>query len=185
MREEVPPFCLKCGRTLPCGTHPQGERCFAAARHSGFSKKAVHFMKYSGGKRTALMMGELMARRFGRPDADFLVPVPLHKFSDRDYNQAELIARGAGKIWNIRTVPVLKWKLLVPRQALKSGSGGRILPDDAMIAAVPIARGRIFIVDDVYTSGSTIAAASAALEKAGAVVTGAMVWSRGGTPNGS
>lgn len=124
------------------------------------------------------MMGELMALRFGRPDADFLVPVPLHKLSDREYNQSEIIARGAGKIWKMRTVPVLKWRHVVSSQALKSGMRARALPDGAMDAVMPIVHGRAFIIDDVYTSGSTIAAAAAALERAGAFVAGAMVWSR-------
>jgi predicted amidophosphoribosyltransferase len=142
------------------------------------SRKVVHAIKYSNDKRAAFMMGELMAMRFGRPAADFLVPVPLHKLSDREYNQSEIIARGAGKIWKMRTAPVLKWRFVVPSQALKSGTETRTLPGGAMVTVMPVVHGRAFIIDDVYTSGSTIAAAAAALEKAGAFVAGAMVWSR-------
>jgi predicted amidophosphoribosyltransferase len=137
-------------------------------------------MKYRNGRGTAFLMGKLMAARFARPDVDFLVPVPLHKSSDRDYNQAESMARGAGKIWRIPVVSPLGWRWRTPRQALKLGSEARSLPDDALTGRGLGAGVRVFIVDDVYTSGSTVRAAARALEKMGASVAGAMVWSRSG-----
>jgi predicted amidophosphoribosyltransferase len=137
-------------------------------------------MKYENARRVAGMMGETLAARFARPEADFLVPVPLHKSSERDYNQAELMARGAGKVWRLDTVRALEWKIALSRQALKSGRERTPLPEDAMIAAGALDGVRVFLVDDVYTSGGTMRAAAGALEAAGAVVTGAIVWSRAG-----
>jgi predicted amidophosphoribosyltransferase len=175
----VPLFCLECGRDSPCGEH-RGALVRAASFYAGTSKELVRVMKYENGRRVAGMMGELLAARFGRPQADFLVPVPLHKSSERDYNQAELIARGAGKAWRIDVLGALRWKLAIPRQALKPGGDDRFLPEDAMRAEGDLRSAKIFIVDDVYTSGSTMRAAARALERAGAEVSGAMVWCRAG-----
>ena len=174
---DLPLFCLECGIGAPCGKH-RGALVRAASVYEGVSKDLVRVMKYENGRRVAGMMGELLAARFGRPQADFLVPVPLHKSSDRDYNQAELIARGAGRAWRLDVARALRWRFALPRQALRPGGGDRSLPEDAMIAERCLTEARVFIVDDVYTSGSTMRAAARALEKAGAAVVGAMVWCR-------
>jgi predicted amidophosphoribosyltransferase len=176
---EVPLFCLECGRDSPCGEH-RGALVRAASVYAGASKELIRIMKYENGRSVAAMMGRLLAMRFGRPEADFLVPVPLHKSSERDYNQAEIIAREAGKIWRLDTPRALRWKLAIPRQAIRPGGDDRSLPEGAMTAVRDLRGARVFIVDDVYTSGSTMKAAVQALEKAGAAVTGAMVWCRAG-----
>jgi predicted amidophosphoribosyltransferase len=176
---EAPLFCLECGSAEPCGLHPGGAVVRAASSYSPLNRCLVHIMKYENGRDVALMMGELMATRFGRPCADVLVPVPLHKSSERDYNQAELIARGAAKVWRIKVAPALRWRRHVLSQALKSGTQTRRLPEDAITGTRDMSGERAFIVDDVCTSGNTIRASARALEELGAAVAGAMVWSRG------
>jgi predicted amidophosphoribosyltransferase len=136
-------------------------------------------MKYGEARRAAVMMGETLAGRFGKPDADFLVPVPLHKNSEREYNQAELIARGAGRIWGIEVKRPLRWSASPERQAVKASSA-RHLPEGAVVVRSR-AVGRAFIIDDVFTSGSTVAACADSLLKAGIAVAGVAVWSRGGS----
>jgi predicted amidophosphoribosyltransferase len=135
-------------------------------------------MKYENARSIAGMAGEMLASRFARPPADFLVPVPKHRSSGRDYNQAELLARGASRVWRLDTANVLKWGTALPRQALKPGSERTPFPEDAMVAIGALDGLRVFLVDDVYTSGSTMRAAARALENSGAAVTGAMVWCR-------
>jgi predicted amidophosphoribosyltransferase len=173
----VPAFCMECGKDAPCGLHG-GALVFAVGEYSGVSRELVHAMKYENGRSMAILMGELMASRIGRPSVDFLIPIPLHKSSERDYNQAELMARGAGGVWNIKTISALRWDLSLPRQALKPGSSERFLPEGAMTTTYELMGTNVFIVDDVYTSGSTIRAAARALERAGSSVAGAMVWSK-------
>jgi predicted amidophosphoribosyltransferase len=125
-------------------------------------------------------MGELIARRFAKPNVDFLIPVPLHKYSERDYNQAEFIARGAGSVWRIPVKSPLSWRRGSLRQALKSGVEDRNLPEDVITGSGLPGGASVFIVDDVFTSGSTIRAAARALEGLGASVNGAVVWSKSG-----
>lgn len=123
-------------------------------------------------------MGRLLAVHFSPPEADFLVPVPLHIDSERDYNQAELIAKGASEVWGIPVLRALRWRTVIPRQANKPG-GERALRDDAIELIVPPRAGSaVFLTDDIYTTGSTLRSASAALSGKGIKITGAMVWSR-------
>jgi predicted amidophosphoribosyltransferase len=135
-------------------------------------------MKYAGGKVIASMMGELMAAALPRPEADFLVPVPLHDFSARGYNQAALIAEGASRVWKIPVENSLRWASDARSQASKSGRGERELPDGAMKSSDKIRGRRVLLMDDVCTTGNTLLAAKRALLKAGAEVAGAAVWSR-------
>jgi predicted amidophosphoribosyltransferase len=122
-------------------------------------------------------MGERIARSVAASGADCIVPVPLHKNSRRNYNQARLIAEGAGGVWGIPVISVLAWSRDVSRQATKM-TEERLLPDDAIIAAknaVPYRK--VCLTDDVYTTGSTLRAAASALERAGRTVAAVVVWS--------
>jgi predicted amidophosphoribosyltransferase len=135
-------------------------------------------MKYAGGKFIASMMGELMAEILPRPDVDFLVPVPLHDISAREYNQAAIIAGGASRVWKIPVENSLRWASGSRSQAFKNSKGERELPDDAMKSSDKIRGRRVLLVDDVCTTGNTLLAAKRALLRARAEIAGAMVWSR-------
>jgi predicted amidophosphoribosyltransferase len=174
-------FCMACGKPFPCAAHPDGPVSRAVTVYFGVCREIVHIMKYENGRSLARNMGVIMGRSLPRPGADFLVPVPLHAGSEREYNQAEVIAAGASSIWGIPVRPALRWRGDVERQALKSASAGRCLPADVMVSDGSIAAGAaVLLIDDVFTTGSTLAAAGGALRKVGAKVAGAAVWSRGG-----
>ena len=139
-------------------------------------------MKYEGGRDIARIMGEILAslvRERGFLTAEVLVPIPLHLGSERDFNQALAMAKGAARIWGIPVADVLFWSGNLPRQAMTPARADRILPR----GAIAMRRGlppetKVLLVDDVYTTGSTMNAAKKALEAGGLIVTGAMVWSR-------
>jgi predicted amidophosphoribosyltransferase len=135
-------------------------------------------MKYNCGRRIALMMGRVMARSIPSPEVDFLVPVPLHRNSEREYNQAEQIAEGASRVWGIPVRNALRWQSASERQAGKKNTTLRTLPDDAIMPfGSELPGARVFLVDDVLTTGSTMMAAIRAAENGGARVRGSMVWS--------
>ena len=172
-------FCVECGHDAPCVSHPGGLVCRSVSAYGGVNRDVVHAMKYASGRAIAPMMGELMAKTLPRPDVDFLAPVPLRYISAREYNQAELIAEGASRVWKIPVVNALRWASESLNQASKSGRAERVLADDAMEPCDDKIRGRrVLLVDDVCTTGNTLLAAKRALLKARAEVAGAMVWSR-------
>lgn len=175
----LPMFCLMCGEALPCARHGNAPPCRAASIYEGGNRDAIRIMKYENGRSIATAMGYLLAGRFARPEADCLVPVPLHKGSERDYNQAKLIAVSAGKTWQIPVRDLLRWNLDVPRQVKTKGTRKRTLPPGAISTDGRIPAGlSAFLIDDVFTTGNTLRAARDALVESGASVCGAAVWSR-------
>lgn len=172
---------MACGTASPCGVHRGSPLCFSGAVYGEQERAIIWSMKYRGGRSVARRMGRLLAETFGRPAADYLVPIPLHRESRRGYNQAELLARGAGDVWHIPVLDALVWRRKLPRQAVKLSASERTLPDDAISAVQGVQAGvAVFLVDDVYTTGGTMRAAAKALTCAGASVAGGMVWSKSG-----
>lgn len=170
--------CMECGMPEPCILHESAVYCVSAARYDDVSRRMIHAMKYRGQSEIAWMLGREMARRTEPPPADILVPVPLHKGSDRGYNQAELIARGAGEVWDIPVALPLRWSRIIQRQAISHGTGARKLEKNVIISdRIDPDHGYVCLIDDVSTSGSTLRAAREAVEEAGGTVVGARVWS--------
>ena len=149
----------------------------SVSRYAGSNIDVIKSMKYASRKAIAVMMGEITASRIMRPDVDVLVPIPLHKGSEREYNQTELIAEGASMIWGIPVKNCLRWTVYSPSQAV-SDRADRALPADAIEAACDVGQLRALLVDDVCTTGNTLMAAAIALTKAGAFVSEAVTWSR-------
>lgn len=173
-------FCMHCGAAAPCAAHPGGPYVYSAAVYDAQNREVVHRMKYAQARDIAGRMGELLGEWI--PDTagvDALVPIPLHKGSERDYNQTELMARGLSSVRNIPVRAALTWKHAVPRQAQRVHKTERNLPGDAMQAdATRISGLRVLLVDDIYTTGNTMQAARGAVERAGGIVAGAAVWCR-------
>lgn len=144
--------------------------------YQGYLKECIHALKYRGEARIAEGLGELMAWAAwwdgGFTKIDGVVPVPLHpaRQRERGYNQAELLARVVGEALGQPVIqPVVRVRETAPQSGL-SPAERRKNVDRAFEVPVPgEVRGlRLLLVDDVYTTGSTLSAASAALKRAGA-----------------
>ena len=109
------------------------------------------------------------------------MPIPLgaRRLRQRGFNQA---ARLADELGALRSLPVGRSLLirsrdtktqtkLTPEQRTKNVEG-------AFSASNTCAGKRVILVDDVFTTGATLAAAAAALEKAGSGVVGAVTFAR-------
>ncbi|AGL03584.1 ComF family protein [Desulfoscipio gibsoniae] len=149
----------------------------AVAPYEGPVREAVQRLKYRGMKSLAVPLGELMANAslregaFARTDA--LVPVPMHPGRERErgYNQSVLLARALGELLQ---VPVLERVLVkireTPSQTSLSASQRRKNLQQAFVVAKPEpVKGKILtIIDDVFTTGSTVSIISHLLRQAGA-----------------
>ena len=189
-----PPWCGGCN--LPFRyDRGEGARCAeclqSPPRHAGV-RAAVAYgdvartlalrLKYGGRSGFAETVARLMVR-VAPVEADLLVPVPLHRWRlwSRGFNQAVLIAdavgRHAGKpvdrtaLVRSRATPVLRG--LGGKGRAKAVSGAfRVVRPQAV-------RGRaVVLVDDVYTSGATAGACTAALLRAGAASVSILCWAR-------
>jgi len=149
----------------------------ALAPHEGHMRDAVHRFKYEGEKSLARPLAKLMAdcalREASFILADALIPAPMHPQRElqRGYNQSLLLAIVLGEIIG---KPVLAEALVkiraTPPQVGLSGSQRRHNLLCAFAVAQPelIQEKNILLVDDVFTTGSTVSILSDVLLQAGA-----------------
>lgn len=108
-------------------------------------------------------------------EIDMVIPVPLHpaKYRKRGYNQAAVLAKELGRILGIPVEESLLLRIqktdpqkkLAPGKRRQNLAGAFVVKDKMR----KLAQGsRILIVDDIYTTGSTVDEAAKALKKAGA-----------------
>src|SRR6185436_20358635 len=158
---------------LPSDVPPpllQLERC---APFTGLVRSALHELKYAGEQRLAVPLGESIARRWMRAGAggDVLVPVPVHadRARRRGYDQAELIARAAGRALGLPCAPILeRTRATIAQFDLDRSTratnvrGAFALRDRAdrpdRAPRNPLAGRWIVLVDDVVTTGATLSA---------------------------
>lgn len=163
----APPLCSACAAGVPF------TRLTAVGLYRGPLAVAVKRLKFGGRHELARPLGGLLAAALaGRVEhGHVLVPVPLHRARqhERGYNQATLLARETGRHLRLRVAPGwLRRVYSTPRQArLAAAERGRDL--SGAFAATTACRGRhCVLIDDVFTTGATIAGAAHALRAAGA-----------------
>ncbi len=127
------------------------------------------------------MMAAASVERVMLPDA--VVPVPLHRrrLWTRGYNQALLIAAGLSRLSDVpvarhvlrRTRPTPPLKGMNGRKRAQAVRGAFVVADPARIAGHSVV-----LVDDVHTSGATVAACTKVLLAAGARRVTILCWAR-------
>jgi len=140
-------------------------------------KKSIFRFKYKGRREYAKFYAqdlyEHLKEEIRRMRADVIVPVPLHKSrkKSRGYNQAELIARHLSSLTGIPMQKnlVKRVKKTVPQKQLDSRARQNNLKKAFNINpnVVKLYK-RILLVDDIYTTGSTIDAVAYVLKCRGA-----------------
>ncbi|HWH04633.1 MAG TPA: double zinc ribbon domain-containing protein [Gemmatimonadales bacterium] len=210
-RAVVPPWCERCGQPEPhfgpcrlCHAWvPAFERVRSAVWLDLPARKAVHALKYEGLARVARDLAMVMTRHLpAPPKGAALVPIPLaaKRLARRGYNQSEVLARALGTAWQ---VPVLSGLLtrvretatqttLTPASRLANVAGAFELRIDdwglrtgqrTRQSAIRNPQSPIVLVDDVFTTGATLAAAAQALAAGGATHIVAVTFGRAVIPD--
>src|ERR671917_2472613 len=173
------PVCGRCGlptafATFVCQECKNVDFSFQSAKaplkYDGVGKQIVHALKYRGYKRVVgrlaapLMLQVLEGTRF-----DAVVPVPLHRsrLRKRGFNQAELLAGGVAEKINAPVSGTLQVVRRMRDQVELTAAGRRANVAGAFRARSRV-RGRVLLVDDVFTTGATMSACAEALVRAGA-----------------
>jgi len=140
----------------------------ALGSYAGSLRAAVLELKFRHRQAAAFCLGAILGTKLGYA-IDTIVPVPLHheRFLSRGFNQAEAIARGIASTFDaplccdalIRTGTAVPQSSLALRGRRKNVHSVFALGPDA----VHLRNARVMIVDDVVTTGATIAACARAL----------------------
>lgn len=174
------PRCGRCGmptafETFVCDACASVDFGFESARaplmYEGVGKEVVHALKYRGYRAVVervmapLMVGTLdSGSRF-----DAVVPVPLHRarLRKRGFNQAELMAKAVAEEINAPVSDRMEAVRKTRDQVELTAPQRKANVAGAFRTRGPV-RGRILLVDDVFTTGATMSECATALVRAGA-----------------
>lgn len=180
----TPPWCMKCGKKVEegeeyCADCRVREHMYDRGRalyEYSSAAQSIYRFKYGGRREYAGFYGEQMAEYLGgfirgiNPDA--LVPIPLHRRrkAHRGYNQAELLALALGERMNIPVYPRLLTRVrdTVPQKKLNPGERQNNLKKAFNISGNDVKSKVTVVIDDIYTTGTTIDEAARVLKEAGA-----------------
>jgi ComF family protein len=202
----APPLCWSC-RALAAPGAPLCRACRAALRflpsepialagvaawapvaYEGPAGELVKALKFHGAHGIAKEMAALIVA--GAPEAMLpsatespgaLVPVPLHpgRRRTRAFNQAELLAAEIGARTGLPVIDCLA-RAGPDRRQVGRGRAARLAGPTGSIALVAQAPPEAVLVDDVVTTGGTLAACAEALRTAGAREVRALAFARTG-----
>jgi ComF family protein len=179
------PFATENGIDHPCGqcltARPPFIRARSASRFEGTVQELIHRFKYGKKIHLARPLGLLTARALadfaGEAAPDLIVPVPLHckRLRERGFNQSQLLGRVLGKQWSVplsvNNLRRVRWT--EPQVGLPAPERERnVRSAFAVSDPAHFKEKRLLLIDDVYTTGSTVEECARTLKRAGA----AEVW---------
>ena len=143
----------------------------ADAGYKRISQALKYHRDFGAGRWAARLLGARLAASPLYADVDLVVPVPLHwlRRRQRGYNQAAVIAREVARALGAPLAPRLLCRVRRTRsQAHLAGEAKAVIVAGAFAlrAARPPAARHILLVDDVFTTGATLAACHRALRRA-------------------
>jgi len=187
------PYCVKCGKPflistdlfrqdkeILCVDCKRKKYSFEFARsvgiYHGVLKECIHLFKYYGEKKLAEPFGELLIdylvkdKEF-KKKVDLIIPVPLHKndLKERGFNQSVLLSRIIGNYFSIpvKEEVLIKKKLTSSQVNLsKKDRENNILRAFSIDKPEEIKGENILILDDIFTTGSTVEECAKELKKA-------------------
>jgi ComF family protein len=184
------PLCGICGQPLDPTGPPHGCRHASASlitvsavgAYRGPLREAVHALKYHGRHGVAATLAALLAPAVVPflQEGDLLVPVPLHPTRERarGYNQSAILASELQYLLPVEVAPAaLQRTRATADQTVLSAVQRAANVRGAFTAQADVVGGRrVWLLDDVYTTGATLRAGAWALRAAGArEVRGAVV----------
>lgn len=182
------PVCERCGQPSLkgldcrlCQEWPRGLlRVRSAVWLDGSARQAVHRLKYEGWSRVADAIALSMRQLEPLTEGVSLIPIPLgaRRLRTRGYNQSERIAAALGACLGreVRTDLLRRVRETATQTALTPEA--RHANVAGAFEAESVTGLHLVLVDDVFTTGATLATAGAALIAAGAARVEAVTFAR-------
>ena len=179
------PVCKVCGREI---VSEEEELCSNCKRHRfsfefgyalmNYSDEVAHSItriKYTGAREFLDYYGkkavELYGDRIKKMGVDAIVPIPVHKsrLRKRGYNQAAVLAEVMGKALGIPVYEeaLNRNKKTAALKELNAAERLKNLTSAFYSGFIPRDLHSVLIVDDIFTTGATLEAASRCLKAAG------------------
>jgi ComF family protein len=175
-------FCTACAPSvMSAGAQPSAQD--AVFEYGGAVATAIVRFKYAGRSDLAARFAEVMAAagcsddgrgtRGEAGDVELVVPVPLHpqRLAERGFDQAALLAMPVARRRGIRCAPraLIRTRPTPPQASLDRAARSANVADAFVCPMPSMVRGRsVLLVDDVRTTGATLAACIDVLCRAGA-----------------
>jgi ComF family protein len=199
----APPVCDRCGAPMPsagfaratlppppavCSTcaadGPAYDYARSAAVYGGVTREALHRLKFGGRRALARPLADLTVEQCGatlRDGIAAVVPVPLARDREweRGFNQAALLAERIARRLEVpvRAAWLARERATKPQSDLSAAE--RLANVRGAFRAAPaVADRHVLLVDDVLTTGATLAECARALRAAGAGCIGAVTVAR-------
>lgn len=179
-------YCLKCGKQLDydskkiCKDCENKKHYFTQGRavyvYAKDMKPAMYRLKYANRRCYAEVFAKEAAEKYGawirEKGIQAMVPIPMYRKKEkvRGYNQATVIAKALEKKLSLPVLEnaVVRVKNSRPQKELNDKERKNNLENAFKIRKNDVKLKKILLIDDIYTTGSTMDAVSRVLLQAGA-----------------
>ena len=159
------------------------DAAYSFGSYEGPLRNLIHLFKYAKIETLAAPLSRFLVRAMPRDQQfDVIVAMPMHwrKRWERGFNQAELLARPLAKRYGLKLASNLRrTRYTKPQAGLTESERQQNLKDSFRVKKPEqIARKRVLLIDDVFTTGATLRAAAGVLKRAGAAHVSALTLAR-------
>lgn len=175
------PICDDClDRVIADCPPPERGEARALCAHCGAARDLLLTVKYRRLALTARAMGRRAAGLLSEDVPRAVVPIPPHRkkglIKERE-NCALWLAKGISDRTGWKVRPLLEWNGIYTPQKEQPDRAGRLSLAHGCFGCAKRPPSRVLLVDDVCTTGTTLARAAECLRAAGAQDIAAIVWS--------
>ncbi|MGH9583745.1 MAG: ComF family protein [Bryobacteraceae bacterium] len=159
------------------------DAAYAFGSYEGALRDLIHLLKYGKVGTVARPLSRFLVRALPFDERfDVVMAMPMHwrKRWVRGFNQAELLAKPVARRMGVKLAKNLRRRRYTPAQASLDEAQRRRSPENSfgVRRAEQLAGKRVLLIDDVFTTGATLRAATAALKSAGAAHVSALALAR-------